>query len=252
MKYFFRLKIITLLALLLFFVFFIPPVYRLKWGSVKLISWDKNHGKIVQKMSPKNPSWQKIEEISPFLLSAVIASEDTFFYTHPGIDINSIRKSFKENYRAGYIKGGASTITQQVVKIAFLSQQKSYLRKAREITGALLLEILLNKNEILAWHLNLAYFGNGFHGIKAASEGYFQKKPQDLNLKESIYLALLLPSPNRYGSQILQKNLKKKAQLRFYAILKELRNKKEISSLQWSEALNTGNFGNPFTIEKAP
>ena len=252
MKYFFQFKTIFFLFFIGFSVFFIPPVYRLKWGGIELITWDKDHGKIVQKMKPKNSSWQKVEETSPFLISAIIGAEDTFFYTHPGIDINSIRKSFKENYRAGYIKGGASTITQQVVKIAFLSQKKSYLRKAREVTGALLLEMLLNKNEILAWHLNLAYFGNGFRGVKKASEGYFQKKPQNLSLNESIYLALLLPSPNHYGSQILKRSLKKKAQLRFYAILKELKNKKEITSLQWSEALNTGNFGNPLIIEEAP
>ena len=252
MKYFFSLKILSLFALISLGFLFIPPVYHLKWGSVKLITWDKTRGKIIQEMNHEHSSWQNIEQVSPLLLSAIIGSEDTFFYTHAGIDINSIRKSFKENYRAGYIKRGASTITQQVVKLSFLNQRRSYLRKAREIVGALLLEIFLNKKEILSWYLNLAYFGNGFHGIKSASRGYFDKSPENLNLNESISLALLLPSPNSFGLQIIQKKFSRKAELRFYAILKEMRNKKEINSQQWSKALKTGNFGNPLKIKKAP
>lgn len=226
-------------------MYFIPWVFLLKWGSIKVINWDKSKGKIIRKLHPQSPHWFPIEKVSQMTISSIIVAEDVFFYSHIGIDTNSIFESIKTNYKAQQIKRGASTITQQVIRLAFLSQRKSYLRKIREILGALLLEKILTKDEILAWYLNLVYFGNGITGIKDASWKYFETSPTNLNLNNSIQLALTLPSPNQYGKHILNKHLNESSHKKFYFILNELRNQKLITHLQWKNSLSTGNFGNP-------
>ena len=251
MKYLTSFKIFIFLAVL-FFLLFIPHVFVLKWGSLDVTVWDKKKGKIIKTLYKESPHWHPLEKVSHMTLASIIVAEDVFFYDHYGIDVNSIYKSLKANYKAGHIKGGASTITQQLVRLAFLNPKKSYIRKIREILGALLLELLLTKEEILTWYLNIIYFGNGLTGIKEASLSYFATEPNHLNLNNSIHLALILPRPNFFGKQILKKELGKTAQERFYFILKELRNNQFISPLQWKNALSTGNFGTPILIQKKP
>ena len=104
--------------------------------------------------------WTRSSEVSKFLIFAIISAEDARFYEHRGIDLLSIRNSIYSNLSAGKIVRGASTITQQVVRLALLSREKSYLRKLREIWGALLLELLIDKEHILEWYLNMVNFGN--------------------------------------------------------------------------------------------
>lgn len=249
MKYLFSFCRIIFLFLFFLLLSFIPPVYKLKYGGITRNEWDKNKGKITYKLYPGSPNWQNLSEVSQMTLSAITFAEDSKFYEHMGIDFNSILLSLKTNYKAGQIKSGASTITQQVVRMAFLDSRKSYIRKVREIMGAFLLELFLSKKEILAWYINMSYFGAGNAGLNHASYLYFKTKPSDLNLNQSIYLALLLPNPSAYKKKILAKKLDTKTQIRFLSILNELKNNGAITEQQWEHTINTGNFGSPITVE---
>jgi monofunctional biosynthetic peptidoglycan transglycosylase len=247
-SFFFFLSIISLF-LFCFSLTFIPPVYKLRHEGITRHEWDKDKGKITYQLYPGSPNWQNLSEVSQMTLSAITFAEDSKFYEHMGIDFNSILLSLKINYKAGYIKSGASTITQQVVRMAFLDSRKSYIRKIREIMGAILLEFFLSKKEILAWYINMSYFGAGSAGIRHASHLYFKTKPSDLNLNQSIYLALLLPNPSAYRKKILAKKLDTKTQLRFISILNELKNSGAITEQQWEHTIKTGDFGSPLTVE---
>jgi len=179
------------------------------------------------------------------MTGAVLLAEDARFYQHWGIDLQAIMKSIRSNVAAGRYVHGGSTITQQVVKLAFLSPQKSLFRKAREILGALWLEMILDKKAILSWYLNLAYFGPGVHGIAQAAQSYFETSPELLGVSESIHLTLLLPSPTRRGQRLRSRALGVEDQRRFRVLLDRMRGEEMISHQQWQQALRIGNLGEP-------
>ena len=141
----------------------------------------------------------KLENISVDYKNAVIATEDHRFYSHSGIDILSIVRSTYVNIRSKSLDYGASTITQQVGRLMYFSQEKSFIRKVSEIFVAFELEKNYSKDEILELYLNLIYFGNGYYGINDASEGFFDKSPKDLTLYEATYLAGLPNAPSVYS-----------------------------------------------------
>ena len=137
--------------------------------------------------------------MSPMLKNAFIAAEDARFYTHKGIDILSIIRAFFKNIEAGAIVQGGSTITQQVAKSFFLTPQKSYARKIKEAILAYRIDRKFAKEEILFLYLNQIYLGHGAYGVEAASENYFGKSAQELNLAECAVLAGLPQAPSRYS-----------------------------------------------------
>lgn len=131
------------------------------------------------------------------LIAALIATEDRRFFSHNGFDIKGIIRAFLVNYKAGYRKQGASTITQQLAKILFLNNKKTINRKINEILLAHKLEKIFSKEQILTLYLNYAYFGAGNYGIKDAAKFYFGKKVSDLNLNESAILVGILKAPSK-------------------------------------------------------
>lgn len=139
--------------------------------------------------------WVPSQEIPGSCKAALISAEDNNFEDHYGIDPENIKKALQRNERRGKIRFGASTITQQLVKNLFLSRHKSYLRKAREITGAVLLDIIMSKRDQMAWYFNVVEFGPRIYGIQAAARAYFGKKPKNLNPSECRILVSALPSP---------------------------------------------------------
>lgn len=139
------------------------------------------------------------EQIPPMLIKAFLAAEDSEFFHHHGIDMKGILRALLKNLMAGKIVQGGSTITQQVAKTFFLTPQKSLLRKLKEVAYAFGLERTLSKEEILHLYLNNIYLGNGAYGIEAASESYFNKRVQQLNLSEMAMLAGLVKAPSRYS-----------------------------------------------------
>ena len=140
--------------------------------------------------------WVDWKRISPNAAIAVVAAEDQRFPGHFGFDLDSIADAMKNNSRRKRPRG-ASTITQQVAKNLFLWPGKSFLRKGCEAYFAVLIEAMWPKQRILEVYLNVAEFGPGIFGIKAASEAFFRKPPHRLRLDEAALLAAVLPNPHR-------------------------------------------------------
>ncbi|GAB4270165.1 MAG: hypothetical protein Kow0029_06770 [Candidatus Rifleibacteriota bacterium] len=135
------------------------------------------------------------KEIPKIMKDAVVAIEDERFYQHYGIDIIGIIRAMVKNIKAGRVVQGASTLTQQLVKNAFLTSEKTFKRKAIEAMMAFQLERKYSKEEILTLYLNEIYFGHGAYGLAAAAELYFGKKPQELTIAECAMLAGIPKSP---------------------------------------------------------
>lgn len=144
----------------------------------------------------------KLRDIPESMQQAIVAVEDTRFYSHHGFDIQGIMRATLVNIQYGQIEEGASTITQQLVKNLFLSNEQSYGRKAEELLLALDLEANYSKDEILELYLNTIYYGSNFYGIGPAAEGYFGKKPAALQLPESAMLAGLPNAPSLYSPYV--------------------------------------------------
>jgi penicillin-binding protein 1A len=139
------------------------------------------------------------ERIPKHLVWAFIAAEDANFFQHKGIDYKGIARAMLRNMIAGRIVQGGSTITQQVTKSFFLTPRRSFLRKLKEVAYAFGLERNLTKEEILNLYLNNIYLGNGAYGVEAASESYFNKRIEQLNLAEMAMIAGLVKAPSRYS-----------------------------------------------------
>ena len=135
------------------------------------------------------------QEIPANMKSAVVAIEDERFYSHYGIDIVGITRAMVKNIQAGRVVQGASTLTQQLVKNAFLTSEKTFKRKAIEAMMAFQLERKYSKEEILTLYLNEIYFGHGAYGLAAAAEIYFGKDPMALTVSECAMLAGIPKSP---------------------------------------------------------
>lgn len=137
-----------------------------------------------------------IGHISPDLKNAIVAIEDRRFYDHWGFDMTGMARATLVNVQHGRIEEGASTITQQLVKNLFLANEQTFTRKAQELLLALDIENAYSKDEILEMYLNVVYYGAGFYGINAATEGYYGKTPAALNLPEASMLAGVPNAPS--------------------------------------------------------
>lgn len=159
--------------------------------------------------------WQPIEQISPNLQKAVLAGEDARFFEHNGFDWDAIQKAWDEAIKEGEkqakeegdydanswippmpsFKRGASTVTQQLAKNLYLSEDRNFLRKGREALYTYFLEKELSKKRILEIYLNVIEWGDGIYGAEAASRTYFKKSASALSPSEAAYLSAMIPSP---------------------------------------------------------
>jgi penicillin-binding protein 1A len=140
-----------------------------------------------------------LTDVPETFLQALIATEDSRFYKHPGIDIRGIARALYRNIRAGTIREGGSTLTQQLAKVLFLTPEKSYVRKLKELALALRIEQRYTKREILTLYCNQIYFGSGAYGVESAARIYFGKPSKELTLAECALLAGLPRSPKYYS-----------------------------------------------------
>jgi penicillin-binding protein 1A len=138
-------------------------------------------------------------KIPPYLVEAVLATEDSRFYSHHGIDPRGIARAFLTNLRTLRLAEGGSTITQQLAKVLFLTPEKSVSRKIKEILLAFQIEREYPKDKILEMYFNQIYFGHGAYGVEAAAHTYFGKSVDELNLAEAAMLAGLPRAPNAYS-----------------------------------------------------
>jgi len=137
-------------------------------------------------------------DVSEAMQAAIIAAEDRTFYENRGIDIRGIIRAARNNASSGEITGGGSTITQQYVKVLYLSQERSYIRKMREAILSIKIHNRMTKQEILEGYLNLIYFGNGAYGVEVAAQTYFEKDAAELDHKEAAVLAAAINQPSSF------------------------------------------------------
>jgi penicillin-binding protein 1A len=143
-----------------------------------------------------------LNELPAHFVDAVLATEDRRFYSHIGIDPQGILRAAKRNYSAGAIREGGSTITQQLVKIAYLTSATTFERKMEEALLAIWLEMQLTKDQILERYLSSIYFGEGCFGVRAAARHFFGKPIGALNLSESALMVALIRSPTRLTNNL--------------------------------------------------
>lgn len=174
----------------------------------------------------KPASWVEISDVSDYAKWAMVVSEDWAFYKHHGIDIQQLRIAIGESIKQGKFVRGASTITQQVVKNTILTSERSLWRKFREMIMAYKLERVVDKDRILEIYLNIVELGKDIYGIKNASMHYFNKPPSKLTAREGAFLAMLLPSPVKYGTSFKKKKLTPFAKEVIDSILVKLRQAK--------------------------
>jgi len=158
-------------------------------------------------------------EVSPYLLNAIIDVEDQHFYSHHGIDFRGVVRALLSNLRSGHIVQGGSTLTQQLMKNFFLSDERSLRRKVREAFMAVIVERRFSKEEILTNYVNEIYLGQrglqGIHGVWEAARFYFAKDPAELSIAECATLAGLIKAPNNFSPF---RNPERSQQRRDYAL----------------------------------
>jgi len=196
-------------------------------GNIKSQRW----------VGPEAQGWVPLSQISVAAMGAVIASEDTSFFSHQGVDYFELREAIKKDIEQRKFVRGASTLTQQVIKNVYLGHEKTLWRKFKEFFWAQEMSKVLTKSEILAFYLNMAEWGPKVYGMGEASRYYFGKSAATLSAKQGAFLALLLPSPKKYHSYFKNKELTSWAQNRVNKILKVMVSMKFISENEYEEAL---------------
>lgn len=159
-------------------------------------------GELISVSGPEKRIPVKLSELKECTVNAFITTEDTRFYRHGGIDLYRIAGAAWADIKAGGFVQGASTISQQLIKLSHLSPEKTLDRKFEEALLALQLESRYSKDEIMEMYLNYIYFGSGFYGIEAASLGYFGIHASQLSVSQSALLAGILKSPSAYAPHI--------------------------------------------------
>jgi monofunctional biosynthetic peptidoglycan transglycosylase len=188
------------------------------------------------KLCPTSDSYTPLRQISPFMISSVLLSEDASFYQHNGFDFAEIKNSFQRNLSEGEFARGGSTITQQLVKNVFLSPDKTLTRKLKEAILTYDVERHFKKNEILERYLNVVEFGPNLYGIRAAARYYFGKTPSELNVLESAFLTSLLPNPKKYSVSHRKNKLTPYMRNRVLVISGKLRATGRISDSEYQSA----------------
>lgn len=198
MKFLKRLFIILILIILIIGTIIILNGYKLYKSAIDEISLSDKIAEI-----KSIDTYVYIKDVPYYYIDAVIAVEDHRFRDHGAIDLVSIGRAIVSNIRAKELNEGGSTITQQVAKnLYFISEDDVISRKIAEIFVAMDLEKNYSKDDILEFYINTIYFGEGYYGIREASNGYYKKEPLDLSLYEATILAGVPNAPSVYAPTI--------------------------------------------------
>lgn len=200
MKKFKKILLVLILIILSILAIYIGQGYKMYKNALD----DKPLEEMVQEIRSQK-SYTKISNIPDIYKDAVIAVEDHRYYDHKGIDIIAIGRALLNDIRARELIEGGSTITQQLAKNMYFTQDKTLTRKIAEVFMAKKIENNYNKEEILELYVNYIYYGSGYYDIKSASLGYFDKEPQDLTEGESIMLAGIPNAPSVYNPKVSPK-----------------------------------------------
>ncbi len=196
--------------------------------------YDQNDELVTTLFQGQKREYVSIEDVPAHVSDAVLAIEDNRFYDHGAIDFIRLGGAVISNFTDGFASQGASTITQQVVKRAFLTEEQTIERKAQEAYLSYRLEQEYSKDDILEMYLNKIYYSDGIYGIRTASLYYFDKELADLNIAESAYLAGLSNLPNVYNLYMDPEAAKSRTDAVLYLMLEHER----ITQEEYDEAMN--------------
>lgn len=177
-------------------------VYRITGCDRTSIIYDGQSDVVTRLHGVQDRTWVSVSELQPSTVYAFISAEDARFFEHEGVDVIRIAGAIVADIKAGSYVQGASTISQQLIKLSHLTSEKTISRKAEEAALAYEMERQYSKEDILEMYLNYVYFGGGYYGIEAAAEGYFGVHASDLTLDQSAMLAGILKSPSGYAPHI--------------------------------------------------
>ena len=194
-----------------YFIFDVPSWQKLDLNRITAVAqtgviYDGNDDVITALKGSEDRTLIRLEQLPSHVKNAFIAAEDLRFYKHPGFDIVRIFGAVMANLRTRTFSEGASTITQQLVKLTHLSSEKTIARKLEEIYLALQLESACTKDEILEMYLNYVYFGRGAYGIEAAARTYFGLSAADISPAQAATLAAIIKAPSAYAPHLNEEN----------------------------------------------
>jgi penicillin-binding protein 1C len=198
-----RLGIALLVLVLLFFIlnWIFPLPDKIEYSTIIT----DNKGEVINAFLTRDQKWRmktELDEISPLLRKTIVAKEDRYFYSHPGVNPLAVTRALFKNIFRMKRTSGASTITMQVAR-ALEPRKRNMISKAVEMFRAFQLELKYSKDEILQMYLNLVPYGGNIEGVKSASQLYFRKNPDHLSLAEITALSII---PNRPSSLVMGKN----------------------------------------------
>jgi len=198
--YFVAFGCVLVMGLFLFYSFIVPPPDKLTNRKIEQSTkiYDRNGVLLYDVYQDEDRTVISFDKVSPYLINATLATEDADFYNHQGFDVISFLRAGLNTARGEGLQGG-STLTQQLVKNALLTSDRTIIRKIKELILAVQIENKYGKDEILTYYLNETPYGGTSYGIEAASHLYFGKSSGDLNLAEAAYLAGLPQSPSEYS-----------------------------------------------------
>lgn len=231
----------------------LPPIQNLNSFKPNIVTkFYSEDEEVIKTFTAFTFSKVDLKEIPENLTKAIIATEDKNFYKHQGYDITGLARSTVVNVLAGHVVQGASTITQQLARILFLSNEKTFTRKIKELVIASRIEKTISKNQILEMYLNNVYLGSGAYGVEGASEVYFNKHVGDLTLAECALIAGLPQAPSVYSPF----NDVKLAKERRNQVLKRMYKMRFITKDEYKQACEEKLHLNPlpeiYTLNKAP
>lgn len=178
----------------------IPPIANLSDFKPNMVTkFLSADGEVIKTFNACTFSKVEANQIPKELKEAIVATEDKNFYNHPGYDLCGVARSMIENAIAGHVVQGGSTITQQLSRMLFLSNEQSYTRKIKEIIIAAQIEKSISKDQILTMYLNNVYLGSGAYGVEGAAQIYFAKHLDQLTLAEIALIAGLPQAPSVYS-----------------------------------------------------
>ena len=211
----------------------LPPIKNLNTLKPNIVTtFCASDGEVIKTFAAYTYSNVELKEVPENLIKALIATEDKNFYKHPGYDMLGLARSMVANVLAGHVVQGASTITQQLSRILFLSNEKTFTRKIKELQVAAQIEKTISKDKILEMYLNNVYLGSGAYGVKGAAKIYFNKNLNQLTLPEMALIAGLPQAPSVYSPY----NNKKLAEQRRNQVLLRMYKMRYIDKKTYEEA----------------
>ena len=231
-----------------FLVWFCPWVLLLHTGTLLYYPYNEDGKSRFPRLTGPvtgllSDDWVGGDDIPAFCFDALVAAEDTRFFDHWGLEWGLMADNLQRRIQGRPVRFGGSTLTQQLVKNAFLSRDRSLLRKSREALGALILDVSMGKRQQLTWYLNAVEFGPNLYGVRQGAAAYFKKEPEDLSPSECASLVAILPNPKLWGSSLRRKRLSQFMRKRYGTVVYRAKILEQASKKDVRLAMKADPFG---------